>query len=47
MEASPYGVTDDSIEAIRICEGTPGFMLISIIIALFIIVVGKKYYKRR
>jgi len=46
METLPYGVTDDSIEAIRICEGTPGFMLISIITALFIVVVGKKYYKR-
>ncbi len=46
METLPYGVTDDSIEAIRICEGTPGFMLISLITALFIIIVGKKYYKR-
>jgi len=46
METLPYGVTDDSIEAIRICEGTPGFMLISIITALFIMIVGKKYYKR-
>ena len=46
METLPYGVTDDSIEAIRICEGTPGFMLILLITALFIIIVGKKYYKR-
>ena len=46
MQTLPYGVTDDSIEAIRICEGTPGFMLISLITALFIIIVGKKYYKR-
>jgi len=46
-ETLPYGVTDDSIQAIKICEGTPGFMLVSIITALFIVVVGKKYYKKR
>ena len=47
METLPYGVTDDSIEALRHCVGTPGFMLISIVTALFIIVVGKKYYRKR
>jgi hypothetical protein len=47
METLPYGVTDDSIEALRACVGTPGFMLISLIIALFIIVVGKKYYIKK
>lgn len=46
METLPYGVTDDSIEAIRICQGTPGFLLISLITALSIAIVGKKYYKR-
>ena len=47
METLPYGVTDDSIQEIKICEDTPGFMLISIITALFIVVVGKRYYKKR
>ena len=47
METLPYGVTGDSIQEIKICEGTPGFMLISIITALFIVVVGKKCYKKR
>jgi hypothetical protein len=47
METLPYGVTDDSIEAIRACVGTPGFIIISFIIALFIIVVVKKYYRER
>ena len=47
METLPYGVTDDSIEVIRICEGTPGFLLISLITALYIIIVGKRIHKKR
>lgn len=33
IETLPYGVTDDSIEAIRICEGTPGFEFLLILIS--------------
>jgi hypothetical protein len=47
METLPYGVTDDSIEAIRLCEGTPGFMFISFIIALLLIFIGIRYFKIR
>ena len=47
METLPYGVTDDSIQAIKICEDTPGFLLISLITAVFIIIVGKRIYKKR
>jgi hypothetical protein len=46
METLPYGVTDDSIEVLRACEGTPGFMMISFIIAISLIFVGFKYYKK-
>lgn len=46
-ETLPNSVTDKSIKEIDTCQGTPGFMLISIIIALFIVIVGKRYYKKR
>lgn len=47
METLPYGVTGDSIQEIKICEGTPGYMLISLITALFIVLIAKSYYKKR
>ena len=47
METLPWGVTGDSIQEIKICEGTPGFMLVSTITALFIVLLGKRYYKKR
>jgi hypothetical protein len=47
IETLPYGVTDKSIEEIDACMGTPGFMLISIIIALLIVVAGKRLHKKR
>ena len=47
METLPYGVTGDSIQEIKICEDTPGYMLISLITALFIVLIAKSYYKKR
>jgi len=47
VETLPHGVTEKSIQEIDVCKSTPGFLLISIITALFIVVVGKKYYKKR
>jgi len=46
METLPLGVSQESLSEISIC-GTPGFMLVSIITALFIVIVGIKYYKKR
>ena len=46
METLPHGVTEKSIQEIDVCESTPGFMLISIITALLLVIIGKKYYNK-
>ena len=43
----PQGISEESLREIDVCAETPGFMLISIITALFIVLVGRKYYKKR
>jgi hypothetical protein len=43
----PQGISEESLREIDVCAETPGFMLISIISALFLVIVGKKYYKKR
>jgi len=44
VETLPYGVTEKSIHEIDVCKGTPGFLTISIISALFIVIFGKKFF---
>ena len=43
----PQGISEETLKEINACTETPGFMLISIITALFLVVIGKRYYKKR
>jgi hypothetical protein len=44
--AIPSGVAENSLKEIDVCKGTPGFMFISFILAIAIVLIGYSRYKK-